>query len=194
MNPCARTGEKHCRCLQDRKLPMNTQKNCDLKSLLRKLFTDHGVYTALVIKSITSGLDDVSVLLPRLLQNQKDIGDNLKPIIGEVNGNKLTQVLTEHIKLAGEVIKASTAKSAALQENIDKLFDNSDKVAEVLSFLNPRKLPLAVTQKMFEMHNEFVVAMTKARLAKKYQEEIELYDAYYNEILEMSDMIYNALI
>ncbi len=43
------------------------------------------------------------------------------------------------------------------------------------------------------MHNQFVIDMTKARLANKFEEEIKLYDAYYNELLEMSDDIFHAL-
>lgn len=190
---CARTGEQNCKCLPQRKLPDVHPLKVDLKSVMRKLFTDHAVYTAFVLKSIVSGLDDTSVFVPRLLQNQKEIGNGLKPIIGEEKGNTLTKLLTEHINLAAEVIKAGTKKDPSFQVKENKLFENSDRVAAFLTSLNPAKLPYSSTQHMFHTHNEFVVQMAVARIKKDYKSEQQLYDAYYNEMLEMSDMIYNAL-
>jgi hypothetical protein len=166
----------------------------DLKSTIRKLFTDHAVYTSFVLKSIVDHHDaDTKVLLPRLLQNQKDIGDQLKPFIGSSKGNKLTKVLTEHIQLAGAVIKDATYNNPQLEQDKKKLFKNSDDVAMVLTSFNPDMLPYEDTQMMFKIHNEFVIDQTLARLSKDYQQEQKLYDAYYNEILLMSDLIADAL-
>jgi hypothetical protein len=166
----------------------------DLKSTIRKLFTDHAVYTSFVLKSIVDHHDaDTKVLLPRLLQNQKDIGEQLKPFIGSSKGNKLTKVLTEHIQLAGAVIKDATYNNPQLEQDIKKLFNNSDDVAMVLTSINPELLPYEDTQMMFIIHNEFVIDQTLARLSKDYQQEQKLYDAYYNEILLMSDLIADAL-
>lgn len=188
---CPTTGEVHCKCLTP-KIRISSLK-VDLKSALRKLFTDHGVYTAFVLKSIVDGISDVPVFLDRLLLNQEDIGDQLKPIVGDAKGNLLTDVLTEHINLAGDVITAATKNDPTLNDKIKKLFENSDEVARVLTSLNPSKLPYPITQKMFHTHNQFVIDMTVARIKKNYEEEQRLYDAYYNELLEMSDAIYNAL-
>lgn len=186
---CPITGEKHCKCI-DHKEPID---HIDLKSTLRKLFTDHGVYTAFVLKSI---IDDVSpdVFLKRLLVNQKDIGDELKPLIGNTKGNLITKLLTEHIKLAGECIKAAAKHDKQIQKKLNMLFKNSDQVAAALSSINPQKLPYDITQEMFEIHNNFVVDMAMARVAKDYKKEQILYDAYYNELLDMSDHIYLALL
>lgn len=189
---CPITGEYNCKCFFDRSkliLP-----DVDLKTTMRKLFFDHSVYTSFVIKSITSHNDDTSALLPRLLNNQKEIGDQLKPYIGTAMGNKLTKVLTEHIKLAGEVIKAAKNNDPKLEQAKAKLFKNSDEVAAVLTSLNPAMLPYEETQEMFRVHNEFVLNMCIARLQKNYKQEIKLYDAYINEILMMSDMIVDAVI
>ena len=137
--------------------------------------------------------ENTKVLLPILLNNQKEIGDQLKPYIGVSNGNKITKVLTEHIKLAGAVITDATNNSPKLDEDKAKLFRNSDEVAATLTSLNLKMLPYEDTQYMFEIHNRFVINMTIARLKKDYKKEQKLYDAYYNEILMMSDMIADAL-
>lgn len=188
---CGITGEKNCKCLNPKE-PISAMQ-VDLQSTLRKLFTDHGVYTSFVLKSITSHLPDTKVILARLLQNQKDIGDQLKPIIGEEMGTQLTRALTNHIQLAGDCIKAATNKDKQLNHKIKLLFDNSDQVAQLLTNINSSALPYSATQQMFHEHNQFVLDMTVARLKGEYEKEQRLYDAYYNELLEMADAIYVAL-
>jgi len=188
---CPVTNEYNCKCLP--KPEGISPLKVDLRSALRKLFTDHAVYTALVMKSIVDSGKDISVLLNRLLLNQKDIGDQLKPIIGNENGDKITEVLTSHIKLAGEVIKAAKNLNPNLNDKINILFNNSDIVAETLTSLNPEALPFDLTQNMFHTHNQFVIDMTVGRLAGDYLKEQHLYDAYYNELLLLADEIFFAL-
>ncbi|HSW75823.1 MAG TPA: hypothetical protein VLG50_02170 [Candidatus Saccharimonadales bacterium] len=191
MSYCPITGEQQCKCLY--KNDAIHALKVDLKSTMRKLFTDHAVYTSFVLKLIVDKINDNGVYLTRLIENQKDIGNQLKPIIGDKHGNMLTALLTEHIKCAGDVMKAAVLKSNQLSNNIEKLFLNSEQVAKFLTSLNPVKLPLNETKMMFDTHNQFVIDMTTSRIKKDYKREQQLYDAYYNEILAMSDMIYNAL-
>ena len=186
---CAVTGETKCKCAD----PKPKVNDIDLKSALRKLFTDHGVFTKFVANAIVDGTQDVDALVPRLLQNQIDIGNQLKPIVGVEKGKKASVLLMRHIELAAEVIKAAKGKSSTLNDQIAKLFSNSEEIAKFLTSLNPKKLPYSATKSMFDMHNQFVIDMTVARLSKEFQKEIKLYDAYYNELLQMSDSIYNAL-
>jgi hypothetical protein len=188
---CPLTGESHCKCLYPREKISLLQ--VDLKSSMRKLFTDHAVYTALVMKSLVDNGKDTQVLLTRLLLNQKDIGDQIKPIVGEKNGNLVTQLLTQHINLAGDVIKAIIKRDPMLADKINQFFANGNQVAAELSSLNPEGLPLETTQEMFHMHNQFVIDMTIARFQGKYDHEQQLYDGYYNEILALSDSISHAL-
>ncbi len=95
--------------------------------------------------------------------------------------------------MAGEVITAATNKSKDLNNKIKLLYQNSDQVAQTLTSLNPNLLPYNVTQKMFHDHNKFVIDMTVARIGGDFMKEQKLYDAYYNELLMMSDDIYHAL-
>jgi hypothetical protein len=49
----------------------------------------------------------------RLLQNQTDIGDALKPLYGDAAGAQLTALLREHILTAGTLIAAAKAGNTA---------------------------------------------------------------------------------
>jgi wobble nucleotide-excising tRNase len=188
---CAVTHEVNCKCIGDR--PGISGLKVDLKAALRKLFTDHAVFTANVMKSIVDGGKDTKQQLDRLLLNQKDIGDQLEPSIGCEKADKITELLTEHIKAAGDVITAAVKKDKMLNVKIDILFTNSNSVAEALTSLNPELLPLNFTCQMFHDHNQSVIDMTIARIKGEFTEEIQIYDSYYNDILVLSDAIFDAL-
>lgn len=190
---CGITGERNCKCLNHH-VPKISDLQVNLKDVLRKEFTDHGVYTSFVLKSIVDGTKDTNVFLNRLLQNQKDIGDQLAPIVGEENGRLVTKVLTEHIKNAGAVITAAVKGDKTLNAKINKLYKNSDEVAAVLTSLNEYVLPYDFTQKSFHDHNKHVIDMTTARIKGNFLQEQKLYDDYYNELLLLSDAIYTALL
>lgn len=195
---CTITNEMHCKCLNKQGLGTPLE-DVDMRAVLRKLFTDHAVFTALVLKSIVDKAEDTGVLLERLLGNQKDIGDQVAPVIGVERGAQLTQLLTEHIQLAGAVITAAARPADAvntkdgLMTKLRALLDQGNRVATFLTSLNPEKLPLNVTSEMFASHNRSVFEMTKARIEGDFNREISLYDAYYNEILALSDALVNAL-
>lgn len=188
---CPITGESQCKCLKSRH-PFKAIQ-VDLKSAMRKLFTDHGVYTKFVIDAIVSHTTDLDVLLDRLMLNQENIGNQLKPIIGSSNAIMLTTLLKKHISLAGEVIKDAVNNDPVLKEVIDLLFENSVRVAGFLTSLNPEKLPFEVTKDMFDRHNQFIIDITIARIHGNHAAEYKKFDSYYVELLELSDMIVNAL-
>jgi hypothetical protein len=72
-----------------------------LKDDMRNLWNDHVIWTHNYIVSAVYGLEDQGEVLERLLQNQKDIGNAIKPYYGEKAGNQLAELLTEHIIFAG---------------------------------------------------------------------------------------------
>ena len=71
---------------------------------MRKLWEDHITYTRNVIISFELNepaagvvLPDLNTVVDRLMQNQVDIGNAIKPYYGEEAGNQLTKLLHEHI-------------------------------------------------------------------------------------------------
>jgi hypothetical protein len=91
---------------------------------MRKLWEDHITWTRNVIISFEVNEPDPSVVLPdlnaalgRLLRNQADIGNAIKPYYGDSAGNQLTELLREHILIAGEILQAvKTGNAAALAD------------------------------------------------------------------------------
>src|SRR5437899_6467374 len=80
---------------------------------MRKLWEDHITWTRNVIISALAGLDDLDVVSQRLLKNQDDIGDAVKPSYGDAAGKKLAGLLRGHILIAAAVVKAAKVSDNA---------------------------------------------------------------------------------
>ncbi|MGH7429995.1 MAG: hypothetical protein ACREJ4_16790, partial [Candidatus Methylomirabilaceae bacterium] len=76
---------------------------------MRKLWEDHVTWTRLYIVSAVAGLPDAQPTAQRLLQNQVDIGNAIKPYYGEAAGERLSALLRPHILIAAEIITAAKA-------------------------------------------------------------------------------------
>src|SRR4030095_14030441 len=87
------------------KNPSTTRSAVDLRIKLRDLWQDHGLYTRNVILNIIDDLPGTNESVARLLQNQDDIGNLIKPVYGEEAGNNLTKLLREHIVIAAGLLK-----------------------------------------------------------------------------------------
>jgi hypothetical protein len=58
-----------------------------------KLWVDHITWTRMVIVDFAAGLPDLPTAEARLLRNEADIGNAIKPYYGSPAGNQLTSLL-----------------------------------------------------------------------------------------------------
>lgn len=166
----------------------------NIKENLRKLFTEHAVYTKFFIESTLQNSPDISVITNRLLQNQIDIGNYLKYYVGSLNGDKLSDLLKSHILAAASAVNAIKQQNeSSIKESITNIFKNSYQVSLFLHSLNPSKIPLDFIHKMFDKHNQYVIDMTILHFQSKFDEEIKKYDDYYTHMLMFSDTISDAI-
>jgi hypothetical protein len=166
-----------------------------VKESLRKLFTDHAVYTEFVIRTFLSGgaKGDVDALSGRLLENQTEIGNFLIPLIGMDAGHLVTKLLKEHILQAVAVLKAlKGGNKKRLDAEIEKLFQNSAEVSKALSSLSSR-LPYDIVKREFDHHNQMVIELAVLHHEGKYADEVKKFDAYYNHMLSFSDLLFYGL-
>jgi len=85
----------------------------ELRLAMRKLWEDHITYTRNYIISALAGLPDTDAVAQRLLKNQDEIGDAIKPYYGGDAGGRLSALLRDHIMIATEVVKAAKANNTA---------------------------------------------------------------------------------
>lgn len=167
-----------------------TAKTAAFHDQMRKLWEDHITWTRLFIVSASGGLPDLQATTDRLLQNQADIGDAVKPFYGEAAASQLTTLLKEHITTAGAILKAAKAgDTAAVTAASDRWYANADQVATLLNGANPNNWPLAEARAMMKEHLDLTLAEATAHLKGDYAADVGAYDKIHGQILGMADML-----
>jgi hypothetical protein len=169
-------------------------KAVKLKEDLRKLWSDHVFWTRNFIVSDVAGLEDKEQVLARLLQNQTDIGDAIKPYYGEEAGNKLGALLKEHIVLAGKLMDAVKSGNQADAEKYNKeWYQNADDIAKLLSSVNPNWSEKELKELLYTHLQQVTTAFT-SRLKKDWTGDIKNFDAGYTHILMLSDTLAEGIV
>jgi hypothetical protein len=170
-------------------------KQFDFRNAMRKLWEDHITWTRVFIISSAANLQDNGPATQRLLQNQVDIGNAIKPYYGDAAGDKLTALLKEHITTAAEIVVAAKAGDTAKMVDANKRwFDNADAIAAFLSGANPKNWSAAGMKAMMHEHLSLTTNEVQARLKGDWAADIAAYDKVHEQILRMADMLSDGII
>jgi hypothetical protein len=165
------------------------------RSAMRKLWEDHIIWTRQVIVDAVAGLPDLNLAVERLMQNQVDIGNAVKPFYGDAAGDKLIALLKEHISGAYEVVGAAKAGDNAKVDMANKAwYKNADDIAMFLSGANPQHWPADQMKAHMKDHLDLTEAEAVARLQGKWAEDIATFDKVHMQILNMADMLSSGII
>jgi hypothetical protein len=172
----------------------NSSAGVELKTNMRKLWEDHVTWTRNVIFNIMDDLPGTDEAVKRLLKNQDDIGDAIKPYYGADASKKLTELLRTHITQAADLLKAAKTDKQADFDAINKKWkENADEIATFLSKANPN-WKLEEMKKMMQDHLKLTTDEAVARKKKDYAADVKAYDNVHDEILKMSDMLTMGII
>jgi hypothetical protein len=159
------------------------------------LWEDHVTWTRIFIMSATSDLPDADAAAQRLLQNQVDIGNAIKPLYGEEAGEQLTSLLNEHILIAADLLAAAKAgETVKFEDANERWYENADDIAAFLSSANPDHWTLEEMQSMMSMHLDLTLEEASARLNADWAGDVAAYDKVHDEILEMSHMLTEGIV
>ena len=166
----------------------------DFRSDMRKLWEDHVTWTRVYVIDAVGDLPSKDATAQRLLRNQADIGNAIKPFYGQAAGDKLTALLKDHITIATEVIAAAKAGDAAKKDAAAKRWGaNADEIAAFLSGANPN-WPAADMKHHMHEHLDLTTAEVVARLNKDWAADIAAYDRVHDQILKMADVLSSGII
>jgi hypothetical protein len=175
--------------------PVLPAKAVALREDMRKLWEDHITWTRLAIISLETGTPDTIATVARLLQNQTDIGDAIKPFYGDAAGDELTKQLRAHILIAADLIAAAKAgDSSQLADAQARWLENADQIAAVLHSVNPRNWPLEALKAEMHMHLDLTTEEAVARLQGDWTADVVAYDKVHEHILHMSDFLSDGII
>ncbi len=165
----------------------------EVKMGMRKLWEEHITYTRNYIISAVANLPDADVVAKRLLRNQDDIGDAIKPYYGEDAGNKLTTLLRDHIMIATEVVTAAKGGDKnQLSAAQDKWSANGREIAAFLSGANPN-WPQKDLEEMLQKHLDLTTGEVVGRLTKNWADDIKSYDEGHAHMLMFADMLTDGI-
>jgi hypothetical protein len=166
-----------------------------LRTDMRKLWEDHVTWTRLAIISLVAGTPDTDATVARLLRNQVDIGNAIKPYYGTTAGNQLTRQLRTHILIAADVIAAAKAgDDAKLADAQARWTANADQIAATLASVNPRYWKLGAMKAEMHMHLKLTTDEAVARLKSNWTGDVVAYDKVHDHILHMSDLLANGIV
>jgi hypothetical protein len=170
-------------------------KDAAFRQGMRKLWEDHIIWTRQVIVSALASLPDLNFAVERLMQNQADIGNAVKPIYGDEAGNKLTALLKEHISGAYEILTAAKAGDNNKLDAANKAwYKNADDIAVFLSGANPQNWPVDQMKGHMKEHLDLTEAEAVARLQGKWADDVATFEKVHMQILGMADMLSSGII
>lgn len=170
-------------------------KQIAFRNAMRKLWEDHITWTRLFIVSAAANLPDKGPTTDRLLQNQVEIGNAVKPYYGDAAGEKLTALLKVHITTAAELVAAAKANDTVKAQDANKRWvANADEIAAFLSTANPKNWPSGDMKQMMHDHLNLTTAEVQARLKGDWAADISAYDKVHDQILHMADMLSAGII
>jgi hypothetical protein len=171
-----------------------SEQRLALHDEMRRLWEDHITWTRLFIVSATDDLHDTAATTRRLLRNQDDIGDAIKPFYGRAAGERLTALLKEHITVAADLLGAAKAgDQGAVERHSNAWYRNANQIADFLHEANPRHWPRGEMRSMMRDHLDLTLTEAVAHLERDHRADIRAYDRIHRQILEMADMLSDGI-
>jgi hypothetical protein len=162
---------------------------------MRKLWEQHVTWTRLAIVSFAGNLPDLPFTEQRLLANQTDIGNAIKPLYGRVAGDHLTKLLKAHITGAVAILEAAKAgDKARLAHAKAAWYTNANQISDFLSAANPHNWPDATMRAMMKTHLDQTLNEAVDQLTGHYRAGIREYDAIEHHILDMADTLSSGIV
>lgn len=174
---------------------IDTRKELKLHDAMRKLWEDHVTWTRLAIVTFAAGTPGFDTTAARLLQNQQDIGDAIKPYYGDAAGDALAKLLHDHITIAVEVLQAAKAGDTDAFNAADKRwYANANAIADFLHRANPDNWGRKMMHKDMRVHLDQTLREAAAELGGNYVRSVRAYDHVHRHILRMADMLSAGII
>lgn len=171
-----------------------SQSEVEFRSIMRLLWQEHVSWSRMVMVSLAYDLPDADAVIGRLLQNPVEMGNMLRPLYGDYIANQYTGLITEHLELAAELIKAVLAGDQEGAAAIEKSwYANGDQIIEFLTSINPY-LSKEEFKEMFDTHLELTKKEALAVINQDFDQDIVTFDNIAMEAIDMADMISDAVV
>lgn len=181
-------------CEKDDSPANSAADNAVFKAEMRYLWADHATWTRDVIVGVLNQSSDASAALSRLLENQVHIGDAIKPYYGEEAGKALTELLKEHIVLAGDILVAARdGNTEAFNTANVAWYQNGDDISVFLNTANPKNWELEPMKMHMKHHLDLTLAEAVAHLEGRHEDEVKAYDEVFEQLMGLADTLADGI-
>ncbi|MCZ2223168.1 MAG: hypothetical protein LC122_06005 [Chitinophagales bacterium] len=174
---------------------MANPKVQQLNSAMKELWNAHMYWTLITVDAFYNDPKGLEAKLTRLLQNQKDIGNAIVPFYGKEAGDKLAQLLTEHIQLAVPVLKsAKDGDKDALDKAVKDWYANAKEIGSFLASANPKNWTAKETQGALEMHITHTIAYSVSILKGDYSQSFGGFEEALHHMVHLADILTEGIV
>lgn len=169
------------------------KKELKFIKVILALWAQHSEWTLMAITSIIFDSPSEDAVINRLLRNPEDFYLVLEPFYGETIASRFSNLLTEHLVLAADLVNALKDDSEMIEDIRCRWYRNADDIARLLGFINPY-WSYTKWRKMLFKHLRLAEAFATELFNNQYEEYIVTYDVYEAQIMMMAEMMYEGIL
>lgn len=144
-------------------------------------------------RSLAFHLPDLDATTARLLRNATHMGNLLVPFYGNTIADMFSNLLTNHLVIAAEIVNAEKAgNQTTVADAKRRSYANDAEISKLLSPINPSILEKEFRAMFFE-HLALTIREAILILQGNYEASIAVFDKIEAEALKMADTITIAI-
>jgi len=172
----------------------NSKEEMDLNNDMRMAWSRHNFWDAMSKISQLYNLANTDAVMERLMQTPEEIASIFAKFYPQSTVNQLQQLLTEHVRLAGELIAAHKNDSADRMEQVEnQLNQNADQTARMLANANAN-YEYDDLRRMLRKHLELMRNSMMATTNGEHTEAVRMMDENDALLMELADALTNGLV
>ena len=162
------------------------------KTATTKIWSNHMFYTRNAIISVLNGLGDSLEVTNKLMKNQEDIGDLLRPYYDSAIVDMLIDLLKSHITIAVDIITAAKA-GAPTNELVAAWQENGKQIVEFFEDMNSY-WEKSTLESLWNNHMDLTVKEVQYRIDKNWSSDIMNFDKIIDNAILLADCISQGVI